>query len=801
MKIKKLVFIILLGFGLQFVPITVNGALGIPCATSKQDPAVQKERIAEYLKQHPEATLEKATKATEMCNFNDIFRLINNIITFVLKDILLPITIVLITYAGWLFMTSGASENKRSKAKNLFKNLVIGIAMILCSWLIIYLLFRAFGYDTSRGRAGLSDQTINWNTNNTGAAVLAQNNTASSNSANSVNKNTKYAASLVVNLSRPSNSVATINITPKNNTKINIGIRLSCMPTDLITQELGSSAEGVIRPGSGTVSLNLKLLEDTSYSCSIESDQGFISFADPTDANIKTPAGPNSTQSVFSIVSSNIKNNELISIAYRNASSLDFDAGFLYCKDSINGNTIINQSGALIDRSKGSDLRYLNYNLPIGLSNTIAQDTNLDCDLSTFKSDKGVIKESKNNFSLLLRSTKDNTQLASVFRVAEINTRANSIIVLFNGSVNIDPNMDLVCVSNGSNHIMRAKVSFDPTQVSRINGTTVPKPTDGTVNSPISLPVVWNGYGLRPNAIYICELKGKTLRNISGYADQNIVNRQVVFNLNTPDIPLIKNPESKLSYYVSIRPPQVLYTKYPLLKSTTLNPNSQYVSPSIFKQAIPDAMFVPVVNGSVVDNGRMNLSCNNILGPSMGTSWLKTVAVSGDISYVVGLSRLYGRNESSYSSGAGFTIPITRDPQSGFMHSSVYDCFAGFTVENIPQIRAFTVAVPLYVDPTEIGPVVLAAESVNANKNYATFTIVASPRLENSVNYSCRNVNGSYSDAVYWPPQALGIRMPVAIPISTTIPGLKPGLMYNCELNGTTFQKEKVNYQFNIQTP
>jgi hypothetical protein len=810
MNIKKIILVLFIALSFQFIPVTANGALGIPCATNVPDktaePAkyaeyqkMQQERINEYLTQHKDATQEQAEKAVSMCNFNDIFRLINNVITFFLKDLLLPFVIILISYSGWLFMTSGGNEEKRTKAKKIFKNIVYGIAMILCSWLVVYLLFRAFGYDTRGGRAGLADESLNWGTRSTGAVVLAQNSTSGSTSGAAVNGNLKksiYRASMVPVLTNLNSAVFNVTITPKAAYKM--GIRLSCLSTDSVSQESSAVGESTIFKDGTTAKITLKLLEDTSYSCNLENNDGEIAFADETDAKFKTRPGAGAPD--FSVVSSTIKNNEFISISYKNASVLGFDAAFLYCKDSATGNTFLNQSGAIIDRSKGNDLRVLNYNLLPGISSTLDKDTNIDCTLSTFKSDNGLLKEIKNNFKANILSTKDNTQLPSVFRIAEVNNRPNSVVLLFNGSLNINPNMDLVCASNGANHILKTKVSFDPTQVTKINGTTVPKPTDGTINSPISLPVVWNGFGLRPNTNYTCDISGKTYKNIAGYVDQNVVDKKYTFTVNTPDIPLIKNPESKLSYYVSINSPQIVYNRYPLLKSINLNPNSLYISQSTFKQAIPDAVFLPVTNGAVVDNGRMNIACNNILGPAAGTAWTRTVSVSGEVSYIQGLSRIYGGRESGYSGGSGFSIPITKDPKSGFMHSSVYACFAGFTVENVPQIRSFTVGVPLHIDPTEIGPVVLAADSISVTKDYAFFNIVASPRLQNSVNYSCRNVNGSYSDAVYWPPQALGTRMPVSIPVSNTIPGLKPGLLYSCELNGTTFQKEKVNYQFNIQT-
>ncbi|OGI77404.1 hypothetical protein A3C57_02150 [Candidatus Nomurabacteria bacterium RIFCSPHIGHO2_02_FULL_33_12] len=107
--------------------------------------------------------VNETTGKVEMCGFNDIFELINSTIKFFLTMVLLPIVILLISYSGFLFMTSAGNEEKRTKAKSIFKHVILGILMILGAWFIVYTVFRAFGYDTSRGRAGLSDGKIEWN--------------------------------------------------------------------------------------------------------------------------------------------------------------------------------------------------------------------------------------------------------------------------------------------------------------------------------------------------------------------------------------------------------------------------------------------------------------------------------------------------------------------------------------------------------------------------------------------------------------------------------------------------------------
>lgn len=128
------IIIFLLVLFVQFIPVVVSADIGIPCG-----------------------------RGEAMCSFNDIFVLINNVIKFFLKVIVLPCVILLITYAGFLLMVSGGDTGKRETAKKIFINILKGLLLILFSWFIVYTIFKAFGYDTSNGKAGLSISTIKQN--------------------------------------------------------------------------------------------------------------------------------------------------------------------------------------------------------------------------------------------------------------------------------------------------------------------------------------------------------------------------------------------------------------------------------------------------------------------------------------------------------------------------------------------------------------------------------------------------------------------------------------------------------------
>lgn len=80
------------------------------------------------------------------CDLASVFSLINNIITFLLKVILFPIMIIMFVYAGVRYITAGSGDAK-VKAKSMIKNLIKGVLLILCSWLIVKTVLLAVGYN------------------------------------------------------------------------------------------------------------------------------------------------------------------------------------------------------------------------------------------------------------------------------------------------------------------------------------------------------------------------------------------------------------------------------------------------------------------------------------------------------------------------------------------------------------------------------------------------------------------------------------------------------------------------------
>jgi hypothetical protein len=94
-----------------------------------------------------QASLVPCDGVSTPCNFNTFLTLVNSVIKFVLKDLVLPISAILFVYVGFLLITSGGESSKKTEAKNIFWNLVIGLIITAAAWLIIDLILYLLGYN------------------------------------------------------------------------------------------------------------------------------------------------------------------------------------------------------------------------------------------------------------------------------------------------------------------------------------------------------------------------------------------------------------------------------------------------------------------------------------------------------------------------------------------------------------------------------------------------------------------------------------------------------------------------------
>ena len=82
------------------------------------------------------------------CDFNALMTLVNNVITFILYYMAIPIAAIMFAYAGFLLVTAGGeAAGARTKAKSIFTNAVIGLILAVACWLIIKLILTILGWN------------------------------------------------------------------------------------------------------------------------------------------------------------------------------------------------------------------------------------------------------------------------------------------------------------------------------------------------------------------------------------------------------------------------------------------------------------------------------------------------------------------------------------------------------------------------------------------------------------------------------------------------------------------------------
>ena len=81
--------------------------------------------------------------------WNNLMKLINNVINFIFVRLAIPIAAIMFAYAGFELLTSGGDVAKMTKAKSVFTNVAIGLIFVAASWLIVNTILTTLGYDGS----------------------------------------------------------------------------------------------------------------------------------------------------------------------------------------------------------------------------------------------------------------------------------------------------------------------------------------------------------------------------------------------------------------------------------------------------------------------------------------------------------------------------------------------------------------------------------------------------------------------------------------------------------------------------
>lgn len=74
---------------------------------------------------------------TGLCQFCDLFKLIHNIFQYLAFTVTPALSVVVFLIGAFLLMFSGASEQLKTQGKAAIRGAVIGIVIVLLSWLII----------------------------------------------------------------------------------------------------------------------------------------------------------------------------------------------------------------------------------------------------------------------------------------------------------------------------------------------------------------------------------------------------------------------------------------------------------------------------------------------------------------------------------------------------------------------------------------------------------------------------------------------------------------------------------------
>ncbi|MEJ0002239.1 MAG: hypothetical protein WDN09_03655 [bacterium] len=83
------------------------------------------------------------------CTLKTLLDMVNNVVHFILFFMVVPIGAIMMCYAGFLLVTGGGEEARKTKAKELIWNVVWGLVIAIAAWLIVETILKLLGYDGS----------------------------------------------------------------------------------------------------------------------------------------------------------------------------------------------------------------------------------------------------------------------------------------------------------------------------------------------------------------------------------------------------------------------------------------------------------------------------------------------------------------------------------------------------------------------------------------------------------------------------------------------------------------------------
>lgn len=81
------------------------------------------------------------------CTFTDVFKLLNNVLTFLITVAIIPAFVVMLMYTGYQYLTSQGNSNMHTKLKSRAWKMFLGFVIILSAWLIVRTFLSFIGYE------------------------------------------------------------------------------------------------------------------------------------------------------------------------------------------------------------------------------------------------------------------------------------------------------------------------------------------------------------------------------------------------------------------------------------------------------------------------------------------------------------------------------------------------------------------------------------------------------------------------------------------------------------------------------
>ncbi len=107
------------------------------CYTTSARDGFDRNGVANGVREQKDDVVSEIIPCTDKCTFSDVFKLLNNILTFFITTLLIPIFIMIVMYAGFKYIAAQGNSGKIANIKSMLMHIVGGIILILCAWLIV----------------------------------------------------------------------------------------------------------------------------------------------------------------------------------------------------------------------------------------------------------------------------------------------------------------------------------------------------------------------------------------------------------------------------------------------------------------------------------------------------------------------------------------------------------------------------------------------------------------------------------------------------------------------------------------